>query len=155
MFNYFEKMSEKRIFFSYLHRFELTQEHLGPRVSRLLLNAIHEQAHQTSRKFREPLASVSGNIISAAAWGSIYCLLGSERMLEMEPGYRDIVDEVEWELMTSCDKEEGECSIYSQIFSILFENGLCHPDVAVLLRACMHETSGDIQFEAGIRPFSI
>ncbi|MCU7809109.1 MAG: hypothetical protein KZQ73_14760 [Candidatus Thiodiazotropha sp. (ex Semelilucina semeliformis)] len=149
MFNYLEKKSEKRIFYSYLHRFGLTWEDLNPRVSRLILNAIYDQAQATSHKFGEPLETVSGNIISAAAWGTIYCLMGSDQMLKMEPGYRDIVDEVEWELMISCEKEDAGSNIYCRVFSILYENGHCHPSVSTLLKACMHQAPSTQSFEAG------
>jgi hypothetical protein len=141
MFDYLEKRSEKRIFFSYLHQFEITQESLGNKVTRQILSVIHEHASKTAVKFREPLSTVSGNIISAAAWGAIYCILGSERMLRMQPGFRDIVNEVEWELMSTCDSVNSERTIYCEIFSLLYENGLCHPEVTLLLNACLQESS--------------
>ena len=101
MFNYLEKKTEKRIFFSYLYRFGLTQDHLSPKAARMILDDIFDQASTVSRRFREPLASVSGNIISTAAWGTIYCLLGPSRMIELEPHYRDIAEEGELELVIS------------------------------------------------------
>jgi hypothetical protein len=141
MFDYLEKRSEKRIFFSYLHQFELTQENLGNRITRQILSVIHEHASKTADKFHEPLSTVSGNIISAAAWGTIYCFLGSDRMLSMQPGFRDIVNEVEWELMAACDSLNSERSIYCEIFSILYAKGLCHPEVTLLLNACLQQSS--------------
>ena len=138
MFNYLERKTEKRIFFSYLQRFGLTQEHLSPKATRMLLGDIFEQANTVSRRFHEPLASVSGNIISTAAWGTIYCLLGPTRMIELEPHYQDIVDEVEMELVISCTSSESENSIYRQVFAILSEQSLCHPEVIALIEACVN-----------------
>lgn len=140
MFNYLEKKTEKRIFFSYLHRFGLTQEQLSPKATRMILDDIFDQANTVSRRFREPLASVSGNIISTAAWGTIYCLLGPTRMIEIEPNYRDIADEVELELVISCTSNDPENTIYRQVFAILSEHALCHPEVTALIEACVHCT---------------
>ncbi len=137
MLNYLERKTEKRIFYSYLHRFELTQEHLGPKVSRLLLSEIYRHSKIISKRFHEPVSSVSRNVISAAAWGTIYCLLGVTRMIELRPDYREIADEVELELMLSYTEMESEDSIYREIFSILSEYGLCHAEVTALIEACM------------------
>jgi len=150
MFNYLERKSEKRIFYSYLHQFELTQEQLGPKVSRQLLAEIYRQASDISRRFDQPVATVSRNIISAAAWGTIYCLLGPTRMVEIQPNFRDIADEVELELMISHAGTAGENTIYRQLFSILGEQGLCHPEVVALIEACIlsnrEETEEYLQF---------
>ncbi|MEJ2452924.1 MAG: hypothetical protein P8103_02030 [Candidatus Thiodiazotropha sp.] len=137
MLNYLERKTEKRIFYSYLHRFELTQEHLSPKASRLLLSEIYRHSRIISKRFDEPLSSVSRNVISAAAWGTIYCLMGATRMIELRPDYREIVDEVELELMLSYTETESEATIYRDIFSILSENGLCHSEVSALIEACM------------------
>jgi hypothetical protein len=137
MFNYLERKSEKRMFFSYLHRFELTLEQLGAKVSRLLLASIYAHASEVSRRFEEPMETVSPNVISTAAWGTIYCLLGPARMIKMRPDYRDIADEVELELMLSYTGPETENTIYRQVFSILAEHGLCHPEVTALIEACV------------------
>lgn len=141
MFSFVERNSEKRIFYSYLYRFELTQEHLGTKVSRLLLNEVYQYSRSVSRQFGEPVASVSRNIISAAAWGTIYCLLGSSRMIEMRPDYRDIADEVELELLILYTESEMAGTIYHRIFSILDEHDLCHPEVTALIEACMTRNS--------------
>jgi hypothetical protein len=137
MFNYLERKSEKRLFFSYLHRFELTQEQLGAKVSRLLLASIYAHSSEVSRRFEEPMETVSPNVISTAAWGTIYCLLGPMGMIKMRPDYRDIADEVESELMLSYTGPETENTIYRQVFSILAEHGLCHPEVTALIEACV------------------
>ncbi|MEJ2694226.1 MAG: hypothetical protein P8166_14595 [Candidatus Thiodiazotropha sp.] len=142
MFNYLEKKSEKRIFYSYLNRFELTREHLGPKVSRLLLREIFMHSDAVSHRFDEPLASVSGNVIAAAAWGTIYCLLGPTRMIEMASDYREIIDEVELELLVSSSEQDSENSIYRRVFSILIDYALCHPEVLALIDTCV-----DISFE--------
>ena len=149
MFNYLERKTEKRIFFSYLHRFGLTQEHLSSKATRMILSDIFDQASTVSRRFREPLASVSGNIISTAAWGTIYCLLGPTRMIELEPHYRDIADEVEMELVISCTSSESENSIYRQVFAILSEHALCHPEVIALIEACVNTKDFQPQTVAG------
>lgn len=137
VFNYLEKKSEKRIFYSYLNRFELTREHLGPKVSRRLLSEIFKHSNAVSRRFDEPLASVSPNVIGAAAWGTIYCLLGPTRMIEMAPDYQEILDEVELELLTSSSEQDSENSIYHGVFSILIDHRLCHPEVLVLIDTCI------------------
>jgi hypothetical protein len=137
MFNYLERKTEKRIFYSYLHRFELTQEHLSAKVSRLLLSEINRHSRIISKRFDEPLSSVSRNVISAAAWGTIYCLLGATRMIELRPDYREISDKVELELMLSFTEMDSDDSIYRDIFSILAEYGLCHSEVTALIEACM------------------
>ena len=147
MLNFLERKSEKRIFYSYLNRFGLTHEHVGSKVSRLLLDVIHSHAERVAKRFDEPMAAVSRNIISAAAWGTIYCLLGSSRMIEMRPDYRDIADEVELELMILYSQADADGTIYHDIFSILDEYGLCHPEVKALLAACM-VTTGESQQEA-------
>lgn len=143
MFNYLERKTEKRIFFSYLHRFSLTEEHLSPKATRMILNDIFAQASNVSRRFHEPVASVSRSIISTAAWGTIYCLLGPSRMIELEPAYRDICDEVEMELMMSCMSSEDDHNIYRQVFAILSERALCHPEVTALIEACIHCSNSD------------
>ena len=76
MFEYLEKKTHKRMFYSYLSQFELTLEHLGSKVSRQMVNMVHDESCKVARAFNEPLVAVSHNIISAAAWGTIYCLLG-------------------------------------------------------------------------------
>ncbi len=144
MFNYLERKSEKRIFYSYLHRFELTQDHLGSKVSRLLLAGIYEHSMAVSQRFEEPVETVSPNIISTAAWGAIYCLLGPARMIKMRPDYRDIADEVELELMLSYTGPDTENTIYRQVFSILAEHGLCHPEVTALIEACVMSNYEDL-----------
>jgi hypothetical protein len=138
MFNYLERKTEKRIFFSYLYRFGLSQEHLSQKATRILLNDIFNQSSTVSRRFHEPVSSVARNIISTAAWGTIYCLLGPTRMIEIEPEYRDICDEVEMELMMSCVSSEEENNIYRQVFAVLSEFSLCHPEVTALIEACVH-----------------
>ena len=147
MFNYLERKTEKRIFYSYLHHFDLTQEQLGPKVSRLLLNEIYRQSNVVSKRFGEPLAVVSRNIISAAAWGVIYCLLGANRMVEMRPDYWEIVDEVEMELMQSYTRSDSDFTIYREIYAILAEHNLCHPEVTALIEACMLTRSADLAFK--------
>jgi hypothetical protein len=147
MFNYLEKKSEKRIFFSYLNRFGLTQEHLSQRATRMILGDIYDQSNSVSRRFQEPLSSVSRNIISTAAWGTIYCLLGPTRMIEIEPEYKDISDEVEMELMMSCTSNESKNNIYRQVFAILSEHALCHPEVMALIEACIHCTPDNPLYE--------
>lgn len=144
MFNYLERKSEKRIFYSYLHRFELTRNHLGSKVSRLLLAGIYAHSMDVSQRFEEPVETVSPNITSAAAWGAIYCLLGPTRMIKMRPDYRDIADEVELELMLSYTGPDTENTIYRQVFSILAEHGLCHPEVTALIEACVTSNHEDL-----------
>ena len=143
MFNYLEKKSEKRIFFSYLNRFGLTQEHLSQKATRMILGDIYDQASTVSRRFHEPVAAVSRNIISTAAWGTIYCLLGPTRMIEIEPEYKEISVEVEMELMMSCSSSESDNNIYRQVFAVLSEHNLCHPEVTALIEACMQCAPGN------------
>ncbi len=137
MFEYLEKKTQKRMFYNYLHQFELTVEHLGSKVSRQLIKIIHDESCKVAHAFNEPLSSVSHNIIGAAAWGTIYCLLGPERMNELRPDYRDIIDEVEMELMGAAADPISEESVYLRVFAILTEHSLCHPDVIALSEACM------------------
>lgn len=136
MFDYLEKKTHKRLFYNYLRQFELTLEHLGSRVSRQLVNMVHEESCKVAQAFNEPLVSVSHNIISAAAWGTIYCLLGPDRMHQMHPEYREIVDEVEMELMSAGTELLLENSVYQRVFAILSAHSLCHPDVIALSEAC-------------------
>ncbi len=147
MFNFLERKSEKRIFYSYLHQFELTLEHLGHRASRQLLNEIYRQSSLVSQQFAEPVATVSHNIISAAAWGTIYCLLGPTRMIEMNPDYLEIADEVELELLSSCLEEGAENSIYRAVYSILSGHVLCHPEVLALIDACVNVSADSLSLE--------
>ncbi len=147
MFNFLEKNTEKRIFFNYLDRFELTQEHLGTTVSRLLLSEIHRLSCAVSRRFDEPVSSVSRNIISAAAWGTIYCLLGPTRMIEIAPDFSEITNEVEIELFLSCAEDDSEHSIYRRVFSILAAHTLCHPEVESQIEACLNDLPVEEQLQ--------
>jgi hypothetical protein len=150
MFDYLEKSNEKRLFYSYLYQFELTLEHLGSKVSRQLVNMVHDESCKVARAFNQPLISVSHNIVGAAAWGTIYCLLGPERMLQLRPEYRDIIDEVEMELMGSGSELILENSIYQQVFCILSEHALCHPDVVALIEACLLPDAAAINANTGL-----
>jgi hypothetical protein len=150
VFNYLEKKSEKRIFYSYLNRFELTREHLGPKVSRRLLSEIFKHSSAVSHRFDEPLASVSRNVIAAAAWGTIYCLLGPTRLIEAAPDYQEIIDEVELELLASSSEQDSENSIYQRVFAILIDHGLCHPEVLALIDTCI-DVSPEHQWQE-VRP---
>lgn len=136
MFDYLEKKTHKRLFYNYLRQFELTLEHLGSRVSRQLVNMVHDESCKVAHAFNEPLVSVSHNIISAAAWGTIYCLLGPERMCQLHPEYCEIIEEVEMELMGAGSELVLENSVYQHVFTILCNNSLCHPDVIALSEAC-------------------
>ena len=136
MFEYLEKKTHKRMFYSYLSQFELTLEHLGSKVSRQMVNMVHDESCKVARAFNEPLVAVSHNIISAAAWGTIYCLLGPERMGQLHPEYREIIDEVELELLASSSDLIAENSVYHRVFTILAKYSLCHPDVIALSEAC-------------------
>jgi len=137
MFGFLEKKNQKRIFFSYLLQFGLTPYNVNPHAIRKILDSIYDQSNIVSQRFQEPVASVSRNIISAAAWGTIYCLLGPKRMIEMEPAYRDIVDEVEMEVMNS-HVSDDEDTIYRKVFSVLSAHALTHPEVTELIRACLY-----------------
>ena len=136
MFEYLEKKTHKRMFYSYLSQFELTLEHLGSRVSRQMINMVHDESCKVARAFNEPLVAVSHNIISAASWGTIYCLLGPERMGQLHPEYREIIEEVELELLASSSDLLAETSVYHRVFTILAKHSLCHPDVIALAEAC-------------------
>jgi hypothetical protein len=143
MFQFLEKKAQKRIFYSYLYQFELAQHHLGTNVSRQLLSEIHKHSCAVSYRFDEPVAVVSRNIINAAAWGTIYCLLGPGRMLEIAPSHAEIVNEVEIELFLSCADDESENSIYRQVFSILSANDLCHPEIEAQIEASLNDSLND------------
>jgi hypothetical protein len=136
MFDYLEKKSQKRVFYSYLRQFELTVEDLGTRVARQLVNMVHDESCKVAQAFNEPLSSVSHRIISAAAWSTIYCVLGPDRMRQIHPDYRDIVDEVERELVASSSDLILETSVYHRVYDILMRHALCHPDVIALSEAC-------------------
>lgn len=136
MFEYLEKKTHKRMFYSYLSQFELTVEHLGSKVSRQMVNMVHDESCKVARTFNEPLVAVSHNIVSAASWGTIYCLLGPERMSQMHPDYKEIIDEVELELLASSSDLIAESSVYHRVFTILARHSLCHPDVIALSEAC-------------------
>lgn len=149
MFVFLEKRHQKRIFFSYLIRFGLAPYNLNDKAMAMVLEMIYTQANFVARHFQVNVESVSRNIISAGAWGTIYCLLGPTRMLELEPEYRDIVEEVEAELMMSHIVGDSENSIYRQLFHILFEQGLCHGEVIALIEAGMRAASLEALFESG------
>lgn len=135
MFGFMEKKYEKRIFLNYLLQFGITPDGMNPRALRLILESVHHEANVVSRRFHEPLSAVSRNIISEAAWASIFCLLGPTRMIELSPEFRDITDEVEMELIMSCSGEEEDHNIYRQVFAILTDLDLCHEEVMALIQA--------------------
>jgi hypothetical protein len=139
MFHFLEKKAQKRIFYGYLHQFELAPHHLGTNVSRQLLSEIHKLSCAVSYRLDEPVAVVSRNIISAAAWSTIYCLLGPGRMLELAPSHAEIVNEVEIELFLSCADDEPENSIYRLVFTILSANDLCHPEIEAQIEASLND----------------
>jgi hypothetical protein len=151
MFGFIEKKHQKRIFFSYLLQFGLTPYNVNPQAMGKILDCVYQQANSVSRRFHEPVASVARNIISAAAWGTIYCLLGPKRMIEILPDYRDIVDEVEMEVMNS-HVSDDENTIYRQVFSVLSECSLCHPEVTDLIHACLSNDADEYTGEFNRHP---
>lgn len=137
IFGLLEKKREKRMFYNYLYRFELTQEQLGSLASRQILGEIHRLSHAIAYRFDEPVSNSSHHVLKAAAWGTIYCLLGPTRMLEMAPDYREIADEVEMELLASDPEDESDSSIYRRVFTILSDTTGCHSEVLTLIDVCI------------------
>ncbi|MCU7904838.1 MAG: hypothetical protein KZQ76_03120 [Candidatus Thiodiazotropha sp. (ex Epidulcina cf. delphinae)] len=135
MFSFFEKNIKKRLFSDYLKGGGLSLNDLSPAVSRQIVDIMHRQACMAAKKSHEPTVSASKNIVSSAAWGTIYCLLGPSKLLEMDPGFQDIIEKIETELLTADSESDAQCNIYQQVFAILLDTSHCHPEVSAIVES--------------------
>ena len=134
MLGYLEKQSEKRLFFGYLIRFCLTYEDLGESASRAILSEVFKNSQRVSKQFQKPISLVSKNIVGEAAWAAIYSLLGPTKLIEIDPEYSDIVDEIEMELLYAGYEGPLKFNVYQYVIQTLIEHERCHPEVLSLLR---------------------
>ncbi|MCU7934795.1 MAG: hypothetical protein KZQ99_07945 [Candidatus Thiodiazotropha sp. (ex Dulcina madagascariensis)] len=133
MFSFFEKNVEKRLLSDYLKGVGLSLNDLSPAISKQIIDIVHKQVCVVAKKFHEPAVTVSKNIVSSAAWGTIYCLLGPSRLLEMDSGFRDLIEEVEMELLMPDSERDAQHNIYQQVFAILLNSSHCHPEVKAVV----------------------
>jgi hypothetical protein len=74
-------------------------------------------------------------VITPVVWALAYCLLGRSKIVKIDPGFLDVIDEVDNELLLYLYSENNsDQSIYPEIFSILLKSTACHPDVLVIQR---------------------
>ncbi|MCU7873988.1 MAG: hypothetical protein KZQ91_14695 [Candidatus Thiodiazotropha sp. (ex Lucinoma borealis)] len=152
MFSFFERNVEKRILSDHLQEFGLGLADLSPAVLKRILDVLHRQVVAVARKYHEPVYNVSENIVSSATWGVVYCLLGPTKLLQIHPGYKDMAEEIEMELLISERGFASENNIYQQVFAILFDTAHCHPEVSDLLSR-MRLTAANLDHQPGDRRY--
>ncbi|MCU7845243.1 MAG: hypothetical protein KZQ93_15550 [Candidatus Thiodiazotropha sp. (ex Monitilora ramsayi)] len=72
---------------------------------------------------------MSKNIVGEAAWATIYSLLGPTKLIEIDPEYGDIVDEIEMELLYAGQESPLKFNVYQYVIQTLMQHGRCHPEV--------------------------
>ncbi|MCU7802811.1 MAG: hypothetical protein KZQ82_16525 [Candidatus Thiodiazotropha sp. (ex Lucinoma annulata)] len=153
MFSFFERNVEKRILSDHLQEFGLGLADLSPAVLKRILDVLHRQVCAVARKYNEPVYHVSENIVSSATWGLVYCLLGPTKLLQIHPGFKDMAEEIEMELLISERGYASENNIYKQVFTILLDTAHCHPEVSDLLNR-VRLTAANLDQQAGDRHYA-
>ncbi|MEW8625324.1 MAG: hypothetical protein AB2551_06195 [Candidatus Thiodiazotropha sp.] len=136
MLNYlFEKSQERKQLKVALSQYGLGLTDLDPQDLKLILAVVHRLITMVSKKYGQPPATVLHHVITPVAWAIAYCLLGRSKIVQIDPGFLDVIDEVETELLLylSGDSGSGQ-SIYAEVFRILLESTACHPQVLAILR---------------------
>ncbi|MCG7908661.1 MAG: hypothetical protein N0C86_06640 [Candidatus Thiodiazotropha taylori] len=136
MLNYlFEKSQERKQLKVELAQYGLSLLDLDPNDLKKLLATIHRHVTMVSKKYGQPSSDVQHQVITPVVWATAYCLLGASKIVRIDPGFRDIIDEVETELMLHLSGESGDNqSIYPEIFSTLLVSHACHPEVLAFQR---------------------
>ncbi|MBW9258506.1 MAG: hypothetical protein K1566_12085 [Candidatus Thiodiazotropha sp. (ex. Lucinisca nassula)] len=136
MLNYlFEKSQERKQLKVELAQYGLSLLDLDPIDLKKLLAAIHRHVTMVSKKYGQPSSIVQHQVITPVVWATAYCLLGASKIVRIEPGFRDIIDEVETELLLHLSGESSDNqSIYPAIFSTLLASHACHPEVLAYQR---------------------
>ncbi|ODB89522.1 hypothetical protein A3194_10170 [Candidatus Thiodiazotropha endoloripes] len=136
MLNYlFEKSQERKQLKGALAPYGLGLSDLDPIDLKKLLCSIHRHITLVSKKYGQPSSGIQHQVITPVVWATAYCLLGGSRIVQIEPGFRDIIDEVETELVLHLSGESSDNqSIYPEIFSTLLASDACHPEVLAFVR---------------------
>lgn len=129
MFSFMEKGLVRRLLCNHLASVSLALNDLEASVSKDILQVLHRQVTAIARKYNEPVPVVSDSIVSSAAWGIAYCLLGPSRLLDVYPEFKDRTEEAEMELLLRESGETAENNIYQKIYTILLDSPQCHPEV--------------------------
>ncbi|MES9861934.1 MAG: hypothetical protein ABW157_20195 [Candidatus Thiodiazotropha sp. LLP2] len=131
MLNYlFEKSQERKQLKTALWQYNLGLDDLDPHDLKMVLASLHRHVNIVSKKYAQPPATVSHHVITPVTWAIAYCLQGASRIVQINPSFRDDIDEVETELVLHLSGEsDGEQSIYPEVFSILLASTACHPEV--------------------------
>ncbi|MBT2971380.1 MAG: hypothetical protein B6D72_02770 [gamma proteobacterium symbiont of Ctena orbiculata] len=127
-----EKSFVRRLLCNRLSSVSLALNNLEASVSKDILQVLHRQVTAISRKYNEPVPVVSDYIVSSAAWGIAYCLLGPSKLLDVYPEFKDRTEEAEMELLLREGGETAENNIYQKIYTILLDSPHCHPEVRSL-----------------------
>ncbi|MES9943162.1 MAG: hypothetical protein ABW104_18730 [Candidatus Thiodiazotropha sp. 6PLUC2] len=126
----FEKNHERKQLKIALSEYHLGLDDLDPHDLKKVLASIHRHVTIVSKKYGQPPALVSHHVITPVTWAIAYCLLGASKISQINPTFRDDIDEVETELVLHLSGEsDGEQSIYPEIFSIFLASTACHPEV--------------------------
>ncbi|MCU7797034.1 MAG: hypothetical protein KZQ75_07890 [Candidatus Thiodiazotropha sp. (ex Myrtea spinifera)] len=133
MFGYLERQSEKRLYFSYLIKYGLTQDDLGEPATQSILSQVYENSQKLSKRFHEPVTRISRSVVVSAAWASIYAFLGPRRLVEIDPDHQEFVDEIETELVCAGQGVSETFNVYQHVFQTLLHHDRCHDEVAEIL----------------------
>jgi hypothetical protein len=136
MLNYlFEKSQERKQFKVCLDQYGLDLTDLEPQDLKKILACIHRHITNVSKKYGQPATTVLHHVVTPVAWAVAYCLLGRNKIVQIDPCFQEVIDEVDTELMLylSADCEAGQ-SIYPEVFSILFNSSVCHPEMLAIQR---------------------
>ncbi|MCU7811446.1 MAG: hypothetical protein KZQ77_09430 [Candidatus Thiodiazotropha sp. (ex Notomyrtea botanica)] len=133
MFGYLERQSEKRLYFSYLIKYGLTQDDLGEPATQSILSQVYENSQKLSKRFHEPVTRISRSVVVSAAWASIYALLGPRKLIEIDPDNQEFIDEIETELVCAGQGVSETFNVYQHVFQTLLRHGRCHQEVVEIL----------------------
>ncbi|MET0070360.1 MAG: hypothetical protein ABW096_09985 [Candidatus Thiodiazotropha sp.] len=122
----------RRLLCNHLASVGLALNDLEASASKDILQVLHRQVTAIARKYHEPVPVVSDSIVSSAAWGIAYCILGPSRLLDVYPEFKDRTEEAEMELLLRESGETAENNIYQKIYTILLDSPHCHPEVKSL-----------------------